>query len=314
MGALLRLRPMWVPASLAIDRPIHARLIGESTMQQDRQRLMTAEHAGAWVTAVPSRIDGSDCIMSPAVFRTAVRYRLGVAVAHEGVVCSFCKQSFDIYGHHAGCCKKNADIIIRHNRIRNLVSRIGQEGLLSPVLEKRGILGDSKKPGRRPGDITFPCWQDSKGLAVDVCVTSPFSGRNLHSSSPAEDYGHRKHRKYDGGFVHTAYRFCALALETTGGVSEEALSFLQQLWRFAARQQGAKLCVYAGRAWARMSCNLQVSVAQAILHRVSTGGLPPPAERGLGILSVIGLETQAPSGHSVPSALSSFSPVRHVLT
>src|SRR3954465_11571989 len=114
---------------------------------------------------------------------------------------------------------------------------------VSCVLEKRGILGDSKKPGRRPGDITFPCWQDSKGLAVDVCVTSPFSGRNLHSPSPAEDYGHRKHRKYDGGFVHTAYRFCALALETTGGVSEEALSFLQQLWRFAARQQGAKLCV-----------------------------------------------------------------------
>ena len=69
-------------------------------------------------------------------------------------------------------------------------------------------------------------------------------------------------------FVHTAYRFCALALETTGGISEDALSFLQQLWRFAARQQGAKLCVSAGRAWARMSCNLQVSVAQAILHRV----------------------------------------------
>src|SRR3982751_4668852 len=43
-------------ASLAIDRAIHARLIGESTTQQDRQRLsrLTAEHAGAWVTAVPS--------------------------------------------------------------------------------------------------------------------------------------------------------------------------------------------------------------------------------------------------------------------
>jgi len=50
---------------------------------------------------------------------------------------------------------------------------------LSPVLEKRGILGDSKKPGRRPGDVTFPCWQDSKGLAVDVCVTSPFSSKTF---------------------------------------------------------------------------------------------------------------------------------------
>src|SRR4051794_14410472 len=164
-SALLRLRPIGsqTQASLAIDRAIHARLIGESTTQQDRQRLsrLTAEHAGAWVTAVPSRIDGSDCIMSPAVFRTAVRYRLGVAVAHEGVVCSFCKQSFDIYGHHAGCCKKNANIIIRHNRIRNLVSRIGQEGLLSPVLEKEESsetprsqdagLGTSRSPaGRTP--------------------------------------------------------------------------------------------------------------------------------------------------------------------
>jgi len=144
------------------------------------------------------------------------------------------------------------------------------------VLEKRGILGDSKKPGRRPGDVTFPCWQDSKGLAVDVCVTSPFSTKNAHSESPADDFGLRKHKKYDKGFEGKNFRFCALALETTGGVSEEGLSFLRQLWRFAARQQNTKLCVYAGRAWARLSCNLQTSVAQAILHRIPTGGNPPP--------------------------------------
>ena len=109
-------------------------------------------------------------MMSPSVFRTAVRYRLGVPVARPDVSCSFCMQPFDLFGDHAACCKKNADVIIRHNRIRNLVAKMGDEGLLSPVLEKRGILGDSKKPGRRPGDVTFPCWQESKGLAVDVCV------------------------------------------------------------------------------------------------------------------------------------------------
>jgi hypothetical protein len=126
--------------------------------------------------------------MSPAVFRTAVRYRLGVIVARPDVVCSFCMQSFDEYGDHAACCRMNGDLIVRHNRLRNLLCRIAEEGLLSPVLEKKGILrGESS--GRRPGDVTVPCWKNSKGLAIDVAVTSPFSKTNLRLESPADVYG-----------------------------------------------------------------------------------------------------------------------------
>ena len=281
-------------ASLAFDKSVHAKLVAESPTQRERQRLarLVAEHAGAWVTAVPSRIEGSDCVMSPSVFRTAVRYRLGVHVARPGVSCSFCMQPFDLHGDHAACCKKNADVIVRHNRIRNLIAKIGDQGLLSPVLEKRGILGDSKRPGRRPGDVTFPCWQDSKGLAVDVCVTSPFSIKNVQSSCPADDYGLKKHAKYDAGFVQSNFNFCALALETTGGVSEEGLSFLRQLWRFGARQQNTKQCVYSGRAWAQLACNLQTSVAQAILHRIPTGGHPPAKRTPIEVSVVSGLREQ----------------------
>ena len=137
--------------------------------------------------------------------------------------------------------------MVRHNRLRNLVFRVAQEGLLSPVLEKTGILrGESA--GRRPGDVTLPLWKDSKGLAVDVAVTSSFSKRNVHSPGPADAYGLKKHSKYDEGFVGSDHLFCALVWETTGGVSDEGLSFLRQLFRFAARQQNRKLCVYAGRA------------------------------------------------------------------
>jgi len=67
----------------------------------------------------------------------------------------------------------NSDIIVRHNRLRNFLFRIAEEGLLAPVLEKRFILGEAS--GRRPGDVTIPSWKDSKGLAVDVAVTSPYS-------------------------------------------------------------------------------------------------------------------------------------------
>src|SRR5262249_13033588 len=133
--------------------------------------------------------------------------------------------------------------------------------------------GDTKRPGRRPGDVTFPCWQNSKGLAVDVCVTSPFNTKNLHSSSPADDYGLRKHTKYDGGFARTNFSFCALALETTGGVSDEGLSFLRQLWRFAARQQNTS-SVFPRHEPGR-GCRPANVRRQAILHRIPTGGHTP---------------------------------------
>jgi len=161
-------------ASLAIDKGIQSHLVDTAPSLREHQRLtrLLAEHAGAWVTAVPSNIDGSDCCMSPQVFRTAVRYRLGLRVARSDVFCDFCKQSFDCYGDHAACCRKNSDIIVRHNRLRNLVQRFAEEGLLSPVLEKKGILGPTT--GRRPGDVTIPCWRNSKGLAVDVASRARF--------------------------------------------------------------------------------------------------------------------------------------------
>ena len=60
--------------------------------------------------------------------------------------------------------------------------------------------------------------------------------------------------------------------ESTGGVNEEGLAVLRQLFRFAAKREGSQLSVYCGRAWARLSCNLQSSVAQAVLNRVGGSG------------------------------------------
>jgi hypothetical protein len=63
-----------------------------------------------------------------------------------------------------------------------------------------------------------------------------------------------------------------MVFESTGGVNKEGLAILRQLFRFAAKREGAQLSVYCGRAWARLSCNLQCSVAQAVLNRVGGAG------------------------------------------
>ena len=78
-------------------------------------------------------------------------------------------QIIDVFGDHAACCSVSSDRIHRHNRVRNLLDRIAQEGMLSPVMEKKGILGH--KDGRRPGDVTIPVWRANKGLAIDVALS-----------------------------------------------------------------------------------------------------------------------------------------------
>src|SRR3954447_17878806 len=100
--------------------------------------------------------------------------------------------------------QERGDLIVRHNRIRDLVDKIAREGHLSPVMEKKGILGESSAPGRRPGDVTIPIWSEGKGLCVDVAVTCPYTSGNLPREVPCEYFADTlKHRKYDQDFVGT---------------------------------------------------------------------------------------------------------------
>ena len=98
--------------------------------------------------------DGKDTILRPRNFRVAIAYRLGVHVLNQVIPCPLCEQPINLFGDHATCCTKHGDLIVRHNALRNLVDSIATDGKLSPVLEKKGILGDT--PGRRPGDVSIP--------------------------------------------------------------------------------------------------------------------------------------------------------------
>ena len=138
---------------------------------------------------------------------------------------------------------------------------------MSPVLEKEGILGNTT--GRRPGDVTIQRWAEGKGLAVDVAVTSPLAATYLSKKDPCEWYAAtQKHGKYDASFEGTDYFFGAMVFETLGAINTEGEEILKQLFRFAAKRLGREFTSFCGRAWARVSCNLQRSVSQAILSRI----------------------------------------------
>jgi hypothetical protein len=141
------------------------------------------------------------------------------------------------------------------------------DGLLQPQLEKQGILGPTT--GRRPGDVTIPDWKHGNGLAIDVAVTSPLTKTSVRLVDPCENYSERhKHQKYDVSFEGSNYYFCAMVFETLGGVNEQGEKVLRQLFTFAAKKLGREFSSYCSRAWGRVSCCLQRSVAQVILNRI----------------------------------------------
>jgi hypothetical protein len=255
-------------ASFKFDVQMHAFLVSQADPREaQRLRGCAQPHACGFLTAVPSDEEGKDTIMRPRNFRIAAAYRLGLPLLDSEIPCPMCKQLIDIYGDHATCCTTSGDLIVRHNSLRNLVDNVASVGGLSPQMEKAGILGDTS--GRRPGDVTIPNWRDDKGLAIDVAVTSPLAATQLRFVQPCEEYAAtRKHGKYDASFEGADFDFSAMVWETLGAINIEGEDLLRQLFRFAARSLGREFSSYCGRAWARVSCNLQTSVSQMILTRI----------------------------------------------
>ena len=69
-------------------------LLEQAHNPRERQRLqrLQCEHAGAWVCAVPSTLDGVDTVLRPRNFQVAVAMRLGLPVLEKGkVVLCVCK-------------------------------------------------------------------------------------------------------------------------------------------------------------------------------------------------------------------------------
>jgi hypothetical protein len=257
-------------ASQELDKDVIDSLKASGTKRQAAHlEHLQYPHANAWVAAVPSYTDGNDMTLESPHFLIAVKRLLSLPLIPAVKPCPFCKQPLDIFGDHALCCKISGDNITRHNRVRNLLNVFCEEGLLSPVMEKLGILGHEDNSSRRPGDVTIPVWSQGKGLAIDVAVIHPLAVSNLRFCLPYDEYGEsKKHARVGSAFANSNYLFSALICGTSGGLNYEGEHLLKQLFRFAARHQGERLCVYAGRAWARLSINIQTSVSQMIINRI----------------------------------------------
>ena len=81
-------------ASFKIDEKAHSELVlkfDQAKNPRDARRLLRCAqpHASGFVTAVPSKEDSDEAIMSPHHFRTAVMYRLGIPLLTDEIPLPF---------------------------------------------------------------------------------------------------------------------------------------------------------------------------------------------------------------------------------
>jgi hypothetical protein len=218
-------------ASQVFDDNLFESVLSSLSEQRSKKHLacINKPHANSWVVALPSWSDGLETIMKPKIFLTAIRRLLSLPVFSTTYTCPFCMQIADSYGDHATCCSRGGSLIVRHNKIRNFLFKIGQDGLLDPVMEKLGLLGSTYHL-RRPGDVTCRQWRDGMGLAIDVGICCPLAKSRLRESDSKEVMARVKHRLYDHGFsLQSTYTFGAMIMETSGAVNRT--SILKRLFR-----------------------------------------------------------------------------------
>src|SRR5437763_14116686 len=144
----------------------------------------------------------------------------------------FASKPWTPLGDHPLCCNKSGDRITRHNRLRNLVFKLADTGLLAPELEKLGILGVTDKTRRRPGDVSIKSWSFRRGLAIDVAVIHPLAASHLGKAEPCESYAQtQKIDRYAAAFVHSDYDFAPVIFETSGALNKEGETVLKQIIR-----------------------------------------------------------------------------------
>ena len=82
---------MSVPSHIrAIDaESLEAIIRHASARDAQRLRRTDVEHANAWISALPSTVDGGETIMLPRVYLTAVRRLLGIPVIPNSIPCLF---------------------------------------------------------------------------------------------------------------------------------------------------------------------------------------------------------------------------------
>ncbi len=173
-------------------------------------------------------------VMTPEVFKYALRFRFGLPIFSNVLPCTRCKYNGlfnDGYGLHASRCSSNAAMI--HNGIIKYLAQEMRLAHLQFQLEPTnlGILNDGIS-NLRPADILFtPDYDGAPQVAFDFTMVS------YHLSDGRIIRARQKIKKYLGGSyqLNPGVNFLPLVVDSLGSFNEHLSNFLLFIAKSQAR-------------------------------------------------------------------------------
>ena len=109
-----------------------------------------------------------------------------------------------------------------------------------------------------PADVFLPVWSQGKPAAINVSVISSLQCLTVSEASCEQDYAlsygeRRKRRVHDHECQEAGISFVPLLVETLGGWSDLALSFIHQVAKLQALRLGQQQALSISHLFQRLS-------------------------------------------------------------
>ena len=195
----------------------------------------------------------SEFFFEPLAFTTAVKLRLGQDVQPDDDICPLCaNHPTDKAGHSALMCMKCGARSRAHNALRNCLSGLCRDALVTPDEECHPFPAQA---GLRL-DLMLP--MSGKAWLIDVAITHPFRPGNYAAAlrSPggaATAYQSVKVAKYGKYVKEDIHKLAPFVLDTFGALGESALEVARRIVPLYQRRLGLSSSVASRIVFGRLT-------------------------------------------------------------
>ncbi|KAI2507264.1 hypothetical protein MHU86_7100 [Fragilaria crotonensis] len=231
-----RVRASRLEALLASSRPL------------EKRRIVRSAATGAWLSTLPSLLNGSD--LSAEEFRDGVRLRFGLTPASLPPRCDGCGERFTT--EHAMSCRKGGLILHRHNDLSGRAGGGRQPHRTTPELR---------------GDIAVHgFWTRGTTAIFDVRVTDTDAPSNRNTTPEKVLLRHEKEKKDKYGALCIARRrtFTPLVFSVDGMQGVEATAASRRLASSLASKWKRSYSEVCGFVRSRLSIALVRSASRCL--------------------------------------------------
>jgi hypothetical protein len=240
----------------------------------DKRRILRSASTGAWLTTMPSLLNGSD--LSAEEFRDGVRLRLGLTPNALPPRCDGCGERFTT--EHAMSCKKGGLILHRHN---DLVAAWGQmcgQALTPSTVSDEPLIQISRDvpvagtnrteptPELRGDVAVHGFWTRGTTAIFDVRVTDTDAPSNRNTAPAKVLQRHEKEKKDKYGALCIARRrtFTPLVFSVDGMQGVEATAASRRLASSLASKWRRSYSEVCGFVRSRLSIALVRSASRCL--------------------------------------------------